>query len=138
MDIIQDQIRELQATVKELRERLDALQSGDATFDKIICKAWQLVDKDGKARVGAGTKDNGTAAMAWADKDGTARISIVTREDGIAGVLWLDKDGKGRITATTLPNGDATVCWNDKDEQSRFLAGTRANGTVIYPTRNGK
>lgn len=161
MDNIQAQIRELQATVTELRERLDALQRGDATFDTITCKGWQVVDKDGKERITAATDADGLAAVFWADKNGKVRIAVTThadgdasvrwadkngreritaqtQDDGLVGVFWADKNGKDRIAAQTLADGSAGVVWLDKDGRERMAAGTLADGTVIYPAKDGK
>ena len=173
MDNIQDQIRELQTSVRRQRFAIVALASaltgiafvgavspaGDATFDTITCKAWRVVDKDGKGRIRAATLPDGSAFMLWNDKDGKTRIRagtdpngtadvawlgkdeklrIVagTSPDGDAGVVWKDKDGKIRIGASTAPNGTAAVAWVDKDEKVRIIAGTSHDGTVALPTKD--
>ena len=56
--------------------------AGDATFDTITCKAWRVVDKDGKQRIGAGTFANGQASADLTDKDGKMRIAAGTFADG--------------------------------------------------------
>ena len=67
MDNIQDQIRALQTSVRRQRFAIFTLATilassaligavrpaGDATFDTITCKGWQVVDKDGKQRISA-------------------------------------------------------------------------------------
>ena len=88
---------------------------GDATFDTITCKAWRIVDKDGKQR-----------------------ISAETFADGKASVQCFDKDEKQRISAATFADGDAGVQWSDKDGKMRINAGTTADGTVVLPTSDLK
>ena len=110
--------------------------AGDATFDKITCKTWRVVDKDGKVRIGAVTLADGEAAVQWLDKDGKLRIDASTLADGNAGVSWRDKDGKARIGASTFADGDAAMTWNDKDGKMRIMAATLADGTVFLPTQN--
>jgi YD repeat-containing protein len=141
MDNIQDQIRELQTSVRRQRLAIVALASvltgialigavrpvGDATFDTITCKEWKVVDKDGKVRIGAGSTSN-TAGMAWNDKDERMRVAIATSFDGAAVASWYDKDGKGRLTAATLPDGKAVVSWLDRDEKVRISASTTLDG----------
>ncbi len=175
MDTIQEQIRALQTSVRRQRFAIVTLASilagsaligavrpaGDATFDTITCKEWKVVDKDGKTRIGAVTRADGTAGLALLDKDGKTRIGAVMGFDGGATVAWYDKDGDFRIGATTLLDGSATVRWFDKDGRERIAAYTLANGaaglalfdkdmkqriragvsadgTVIYPTKDGK
>ena len=70
----------LQATQQALQAAQQADQAfqqvGNATFDTITCKAWKVVDKDGKQRIGAATFANGEAGVQWLDKDEKARIEI--------------------------------------------------------------
>ena len=108
--------------------------AGDATFDTITCKAWKVVDKDGKVRIDAGTNADGTASVIWKDKDGKSRIDVGTIANGNAGVTCLDKDGKQRIAAATFADGDASVAWMDKDGKLRIDAAAGADGTVRLPT----
>ena len=147
MDNIQEQIRELRETVTrqakailELSRDLDALKaqvaSGD--FETITCKAWMVVDKDGKARIVACTSADGDAGVTWSDKDGKARIVACTYADVEAVVAWYDKDGEERISAFTYAGGDAGVTWSDKDGEERITASTDADGSVNYPTKDGK
>ena len=114
--------------------------AGDATFDTITCKAWRVVDKDGKLWIAAtaNADGNGDAGVGWLDKNGKIRIAAGTNADGRAGVSLFDKDGKERIAATTFPDGDAGVGWLDKDGKQRFDATTNADGTVKLPTRDLK
>ena len=87
--------------------------AGDATFDTITCKAWKVVDKDGKSRIAAGTLANGTAGVQWFDKDEKMRINASTLADGNASMLWNDKDGKVRIGATTYADGAVRLPTSD-------------------------
>ena len=149
---LQTQIDELKASSKRQKIAIIALAcvivagvgvaaiqpAGDATFDTITCKAWKVVDKDGKQRIGAGTNADGNVGVRWFDKDGVERIGATTFASGNAGVQWLDKEGKMRIAATTYADGSASVQWNDKDEKLRISAGTNADGTVKLPTRDLK
>jgi len=151
MDNIQEQIRVLETSVRRQRFAIVALASilagsvligavrpaGDATFDTITCKEWNVVDKDGKARINAGTFANGRASVTWWDKDGKERIRAGTLANGHATVAWGDKDGKLRISAGTYADGGAGVTWWDKDGKERISAATLASGTVIYPTKDG-
>ena len=128
METIQQQLNALQTSVKRQRFAIIALAgvivaggfiaavrpAGDATFDKITCKGWNVVDGDGKERITAFTNLNGQASVVWNDKDGKARISAATLADGLASVQWNDKDGKVRITAATLADG--TVKLPTKDD----------------------
>ncbi len=152
MDNIQDQIRELQTSVRRQRFAIVALASvltgialigavrpvGDATFDTITCKEWKVVDKDGKPRIGAATAPDGSAGVAWVDKDGKPRIVAGTEPDGSANVVWADKDGKPRIGAGTGHKLGSGVMWYDKDGKVRILALTLSDGTVFLPTEDLK
>jgi hypothetical protein len=106
----------------------------------ITCKEWGLVDKDGKVRIEANTRADGTAAVTWFDKDGNRRIQATTLADGTAAVTWFDKDGKIRIN--TFAVGEmpylAGMSWADKDGEIRIAGATNANGTVVYPTATGR
>ena len=149
---LQTQIDELKASSKRQKIAIIALAcvivagvgvaaiqpAGDATFDTITCKAWKVVDKDGKQRIGAETNADGKAGVSWSDKDGKTRIFALTFADGNAGVLWFDKDEKLRIVAATSPDGDAGVVVADKDEKQRISAMTKADGTVELPTSDMK
>ena len=149
---LQTQIDELKASLNRQKLAIIALASvivagvgvaaiqpaGDATFDTITCKAWKVVDKDGKLRINAATYADGQASVQWNDKDGMARIAAGTNADGQSGVGLFDKDGKVRISATTLADGSASVKWWDKDEKVRISAGVSANGTVELPTKDLK
>ena len=128
MENIEDQIHELKTSVRRQRFAIVALASvltgialigavrpaGDATFDTITCKAWRVVDKGGKLRIGASTA-----------------------ADGAADVTWFDTDMKTRIIATTSPSGLAGVTWSDKEGKERIVAGTILDG-VVYPTKDGR
>ena len=107
---------------------------GDATFDTVTCKRWELVDKDGKMRISASIFADGTALMTWYDKDGQGRIISGVTPNGTAATNWLDKDMKTRIMATTETNGRASMTWLDKDMKTRIIADTESNGTVTLPT----
>ena len=62
--------------------------SRNATFNKITCKEWTVVDKDGKIRIHAGTISNmdegrpDVVNVTWRDKQGKARINVGTADDG--------------------------------------------------------
>ena len=103
---------------------------GDATFDKVTCKSWRVVDAEGKSRIGAGSLD-GNAGMQWFDKSGKIRINVSTAEEGNAGMQWFDKDGKERIRAATGVDGTADVRWLDKNGMPRIGAGTLADGKAV-------
>ena len=93
---LQTQIDELKASSKRQKIAIIALAcvivagvgvaasqpAGDATFDTITCKAWRVVDKDGKQRIGAGTFANGKAGVGLLDKDEKVRIVAKTNADG--------------------------------------------------------
>ncbi|MDI9402501.1 MAG: hypothetical protein QM516_01395 [Limnohabitans sp.] len=171
----QEQIRQLQASVRHQRYAILSLSAvvsigvlsaatrpvSDATFDKVTCKEWVVVDKDGKPRIGAKTLDNGKAdvtwydkdqkpriiaatlasgdaAVQWLDKDAKQRISALTLASGAAGVAWMDKDGTARIGATTDADGEAGVQWLDKAQKPRISAKTKADGSVVFPTQDGE
>ena len=152
METIQQQIGALQTSVKRQRLLNIALLGiivaggfiaavrpvGDATFDKITCKGWNVVDKDEKVRIVAATLANGQASVTWLDKDEKARIGAATFANGDASVAWLDKDGKLRIKAVTFADGEASVSWHDKDGKGRIMAATLADGTVVLPTEDLK
>jgi len=152
METIQQQIGALQTSVKRQRLLNIALLGiivaggfiaavrpvGDATFDKITCKGWNVVDKDEKVRIVAATLANGQASVTWLDKDEKARIGAATFANGDASVAWLDKDGKLRIKAVTFADGEASVSWHDKDGKGRIMATTLADGTVVLPTEDLK
>ena len=96
METIQQQIGALQTSVKRQRFAIIALTSiivaggfiaavrpaGDATFDKITCKTWRVVDKDGKLRIDASTLAAGSASVTWRDKDEKIKIMAATLADG--------------------------------------------------------
>ena len=93
---LQTQIDELKASSKRQKIAIIALAcvivagvgvaaiqpAGDATFDTITCKAWKVVDKDGKVRISAKTFADGEAGVAWLDKDEKMRIGAGTTADG--------------------------------------------------------
>ena len=93
---LQTQIDELKASSKRQKIAIIALASvivagvgvaaiqpaGDATFETITCKAWKVVDKDGKLRIAAVTSADGQASVQWKDKDGKVRIGAGTHADG--------------------------------------------------------
>ena len=128
METIQQQIGALQlivakqqASVKRQRFAIIALAgiivaggfvaavrpAGDATFDTITCKGWNVVDKDEKVRITATTFAEGHTGVGLRDKNGKLRISASTNADGSANVTWFDKNGTFRISAST--NADGTV-----------------------------
>ena len=104
--------------------------AGDATFDTVTCKAWNVVDKDGKFRILAGTDAAGNALTTWLDKDGKMRISTATYANGKAATTWYGKDEKTRIQAFTNAAGTAATAWFDKDKKIRIEASTDAAGNA--------
>ena len=169
----QEQIRALQTSLRRQRYAILVLSGivalaglsaathpvGDATFDRVTCREWVVVDKDGRTRMGATTGEDGLAGMSWRDKDGKERVTIrtnasgssgvacvdtdgkvrihaTTSASGNAGIYWQDKDGKPRIGALTFGNGSTGVEWTDKDGKPRITAGILADGTVILPTKD--
>ena len=124
---LQTQIDELKASMRVQRFAIVALScvivagvgiaavqsAGDAEFDTITCKAWQIVDKDGKVRIAAETDPDGRARVQWLDKDEKQRIAAETDADGNAGVQWLDKDEKRRIAALTSADGTVALPTGD-------------------------
>ena len=101
---LQTQIDELKASSKRQKIAIIALAgvivvgvgvaaiqpAGDATFDTITCKAWRVVDKDGKVRIGAGTHADGEASVQWLDKDEKVRIAAGITADGTVGLPTSD------------------------------------------------
>ena len=152
MDNLESRIRALEASNRRQRYSITALAAiivssaflaaarpaGDATFDTVTCKKWELVDKDGKMRIGASTFADGTALMTWYDKDGQGRINSGVTPNDTAATGWLDKDMKTRIIATTEPNGRASMTWLDKDGKTRIIADTESNGDTNLPTTDLK
>ena len=152
MEDIQAQIQSLQTSVRRQRFAIVALATilagctllgavspaGDATFDTITCKAWRVVDKDGKGRIRAATSDEGNAALVWFDEDGRGRIIVSTQGSRAGTMTFFDKDYVGRIHVSTSERGNASVSLYDKDGEERILAATNADGTVLYPTATGK
>ena len=175
MDNLESRIRALEASNRRQRYSITALAGiivggafiaatrpvGDATFDTITCKSWNIVDKDGKVRIGAEVRPNGDASMLWLDKDGKPRIlastlaggsaamsfldkdaeiRIVasTSATGVASVHCFDKDGRARIIAGTTPDGGADMAWYDKDGKAHIGAATKTDGTVTLPTTHLK
>ena len=143
MDTIQDQIRELQTSVRRQRFAIVALgtilvgtaligavrPAGDATFDTITCKQWIVVDKDGNTRITAYTV-NGGAAVSLRDRSGQPRIVAAAHANGTSDVAFSDKDEKGRLVVSTHANGDAFVSMRDKNGKPRIVASTLANGVA--------
>ena len=145
MDNLESRIRALEASNRRQRYSITALAAiilggafivmtrpaGDATFDTVTCKAWKLVDTDGKTRMSAVTTANGHADMSWFDKDGETRILAGTYATGDAAMAWFDKDGETRMVANTDANGDADMSWFDKDGTMRIVAGTYVDGIAV-------
>ena len=127
MENIQDQIRELQTSVRRQRFAIVTLAiilagsaiigavrpAGDATFDTITCKGWQVVDEDGKERIKAFSSANGVA-VAFLDENGNKRITAGTSFRGDAGVEWRDRHETPRMGAVTTADGSAFLGWNSK------------------------
>jgi hypothetical protein len=106
---------------------------GDAKFDTVTCKAWKLVDNDGKVRMFANTSDS-DAGMVWTDKNGRVRMRAVTCINGQAGIGWHDTDGNGRMIVKTEADGLADMAWYDKDGKVRIMAATNRDFTSL-PTK---
>ena len=133
--ILVDLVYALASEVQDLKSQLNG---GNPHFGTITCKRWQVVDNDGKVRIGAGTLADGEASVYWWDKDGKARIAAATNADGQASVQWNDTDGKMRIGAATLADGNANLVWWDTDGKVRINAATLADGTVELPKKDLK
>jgi hypothetical protein len=151
MDQITQQIESLNTRVRRQQYAVVALfavlagivvyfKIGDAnaTFDRVTCREWVVVDTDRKIRIGAGTSADGQVSIQWYDKDEKLRIAAGTVTSGQASVQWFDKDGKPRIAAGTVASGQAAVQWFDKDGKMRIDARTRADGTVVFPSATGE
>ncbi len=163
MEIIQQQLNALQTSVQRQRLLNVALLGiivaggfiamvrpvGDATFDKITCKSWTVIDKYGKKRISAETdtdKSINVAEMMMFDKDEKRRIRMSVMnatfdlKDGDiliddSRVDWIDNIGKMRVSVGTFGNHSAGVSWFDKDGQGRLLAVTNPDGTLTLPTK---
>lgn len=133
----QAQLRQLQNSVRHQRYAILALSAiiagagliaatradGDATFDKITCKEWVVVDINGKTRIKAAVTDNDQAAVQWIDLNQHTRIAAATSSDGSGSVCLLDTNEKVRISAGTR-KGEASTQWSDASGKTRFSAGT--------------
>ena len=108
----------------------------DAAFNKITCMEWNVVDKDKKVRISAGTYADGNTMLILRDKEQKQKLSAATDSVGNSSVMFFDKDGKIRITAHTDTNGYAGLNWFDKDENLRIRATTKPDGTVALPTND--
>ena len=164
METIQQQLNALQTSVQRQRLLNIALLGiivaggfiaavrpvGDATFDKITCKSWTVIDKYGKKRISAETNTDkyiNVAEMMMFDKDEKRRIRMSVmnatfdiKKDGDiliddSRVDWIDNSGKIRVSAGKFGNHSAGVSWFDKDGQGRLLAVTNPDGTLTLPTK---
>ena len=163
METIQQQLNALQTSVQRQRLLNIALLGiivaggfiaavrpvGDATFDKITCKSWTVIDKYGKKRISAETNTDkyiNVAEMMMFDKDEKRRIRMsvlnatIDLKDGDiliddSRLDWIDNSGKIRVSAGTFGNRSAGVSWFDKDGQGRLLAVTNPDGTLTLPTK---
>jgi len=121
METIQQQLNALQTSVKRQRLLNIALlgiivaggfiaavrPAGDATFDKITCKEWSVVDERGNVRIRAATCapiEPEVAMMQWFDKEGNVKIAALTSGNGIPALMMYD-NVQVRIAATILPSG---------------------------------
>jgi len=82
----------LSAEIERLSAKVEALITGDATFDIITCKTWNVVDKNEQVRISAFTLDDGSASVLWLDKDGKIRISAGTTADGAVVLPTTDQE----------------------------------------------
>ena len=163
METIQQQLNALQTSVQRQRLLNIALLGiivaggfiaavrpvGDATFDKITCKSWTVIDKYGKKRISAETNTDkyiNVAEMMMFDKDEKRRIRMsvlnatIDLKDGDiliddSRLDWIDNSGKIRVSAGKFGNHSAGVSWFDKDGQGRLLAVTNPDGTLTLPTK---
>ena len=152
METIQEQLNALQTSVKRQRFAIVALAGiivaggfiaavrpeGDATFDKISCKGWKVVDGLGKDRIIASTLSNGTSGVEWHDQSGLFRIGVATLPDGVATIQCNDNAGKPRISTATSADGIVALTWRDKNGKARICAATDAEGNVLLPTQDKK
>ncbi len=103
-------------------------------YGVITCDGWNVLDKNGAARITAFTRDDGGACMWWYDLNGRVRMDATTRVNGYAGLQIYDKAGKQRVATFTREDGGAGVAWNDANELVRITAGSNADGLVMLPT----
>jgi hypothetical protein len=146
MDNIQDQIRELQTSVRRQRFAIVALASvsvgaaligaarptGDVVFDKITCKSWSVVDVDGKERIAARTKAHGEAGIEWFETGGRMRMEAGIKPDETAWLCLLDKEGNWRLTTSTYFDGTPHVHLSTGKAGSRSIrAGMDRDGAAL-------
>jgi hypothetical protein len=144
--IMQDQIRQLQTSVRYQRYAILALSavvvagglaaasrpSGDGNFEKISCRELVVLDKDGKRRIVATTRSDGFAGIGLSDKSGVLRVNACTDPDGAASLLVSDRDSVPRIGIVTQAKGDASMDLCDRDGKRRISGGTTSSGQASW------
>ena len=150
----QAQLRQLQNSVRHQRYAILALSAiiagagliaatradGDATFDKITCKEWVVVDINGKTRIKAAVTDHDQAAVEWIDVNQRTRIIAATTTNGSGCVLLRDTNEKVRFSAGTTTEGLMSTEWFDASGRLRFVARTSGDGQASagWNDRDGK
>jgi hypothetical protein len=167
MDDIQTQIRDLQASVRRQRVAIVTLScilagaalygaaspASDATFDTVTCKAWRVVDKDGKVRIGANVAESGSPVLVLTntnevpvvmasvldgdrgylgihDRDGKARLTAAFGEDKAIGLRLFGDNREPRVALHVSANGAAGVRLHDTDGVMRIGADTFSSGNA--------
>ena len=105
---------------------------GDATFDTITCKGWDVVDSAGKVRITAYASTELVAGVTWLDKNGKQRITVDTSADGTASVALRDQKYTKRIIAKTESDNSAGVQWFDESGKLRIMSATMSIKEKLY------
>lgn len=149
METIQEQIGVLQAEVKQLRAELDRVLTGK--FDSLVCRKLRIIDKEGRTRIAAGTRDEDEVGIWWLDSEKHVRISALTDSEGLASInlfgitapTWaanaMVSDGleKVRVSLFTNHDGESRIHLFDQERVRRIDIGIHEIGEAFVVLKDG-
>jgi hypothetical protein len=159
MSTIEERIRVLEVSNRRQRYIISALSAtvvgavlvaatrpvGDATFDKVTCKSWAVVDSGGVTRIEAFASEDFKSGIYWRDPGNKLRIDVSTQKimQDCAHIRMLDGNSV-RIAAEVHPTNEARLELFGPDKKLRFLTATHTGGifddvhTTWFDQRRGR
>src|SRR4030095_2010827 len=96
--------------------------------DKLVAKAFEVVDENGKVLVNLGTY-NGNGAITTYDKAGNYLVDIVSNTSGFGNLNIYDGKGKPTLQLYNVKNGGGALAIKNKDGKDALLLGLMTSGS---------
>ena len=100
----------------------------NAVPDKLVAKAFEVVDENGKVLVNLATY-NGNGAITTFDKTGNYLVDVVSNTSGFGNINIYDGKGKPTLQLYNVKGGGGAMSIKNKDGQNALFLGLMSSGS---------